>query len=530
MSAYDWVTDILIVYTDDKKPSQMGELTEQYFPKVTEKWQSYGYGFDKSIKDGGFDEVKCRNDCIAWAREFGNEFLIQCDSDEFYTPLLGEILDYMIRDNIEKVVSLSCYHFISPSTHMIDQSSIKGIMHDPHVRVWRKTDEAWYHGTHRHRANHTQDCSINHDKGDAVFYEPNLCHIHVHDMIGYKANPTRHRLERFGQDYKVIDPSFMPEHYIKAFVDSLKNEKNINHTKKKIRRPEDQVYIKIIGNYHQDPTEYFSRMCKDPKSKTWNKVKLVDRDEDFAVIINNTDKKIDKSTSIVFQMEPSPVIQDFPSPYNKIHRYREEFAFVHDTKTYRNNIEWHISPAYHQLVNSEIDLNKTKTLSTVMSGKRDLIEHQRRLEFLIHLVDNLEIDVWGKGHLDRWISKHAPSFGREMGSLPFREKDLGLFPYKYTYAAENSIENNYFTEKICDAILSECLCFYHGCPNLHEFLHPESYIPIDVCDHEGSLEVIKSAISNNEWEKRLPYIRESKDKILNELQMLPTLEKVLLDD
>ena len=34
MSAYDWVTDILIVYTDDEKPSQMGDLTEKYFPKV----------------------------------------------------------------------------------------------------------------------------------------------------------------------------------------------------------------------------------------------------------------------------------------------------------------------------------------------------------------------------------------------------------------------------------------------------------------------------------------------------------------
>ena len=117
-----------------------------------------------------------------------------------------------------------------------------------------------------------------------------------------------------------------------------------------------------------------------------------------------------------------------------------------------------------------------------------------------------------------------------MGLLPFREKDRGLFPYKYTYGAENSRENNYFTEKICDAILSECLCFYHGCPNLHDFLHPESYISIDVCDHERSLEIIQSAIANNEWEKRLPYIRESKDKILNELQMLPTLERIIWDE
>ena len=75
--------------------------------------------------------------------------------------------------------------------------------------------------------------------------------------------------------------------------------------------------------------------------------------------------------------------------------------------------------------------------------------------------------------------------------------------------------------------MSEWLCFYYGCPNIDDFIHPQSYINIDLEDFEGSLEVIKSAIENNEWEKRLLYIRESKDKILNELQMFPVLEKVL---
>ena len=224
MSAYDWVTDIFIVYTDDEQPAEFGKLKEKYFPKVTEKWQSYGHGFDKSVADGGFDEVRCRNEVIAWAREFDNEFLIQCDADEFYTPLLGEILDYMIRDNIEKVVSFSHYPFISPCIYVWDTSCIRGIMHDPHIRVWRKTDEVWYHGHNRGRKNHTQDCSINHDKDEMIFYEPQPCHMHLHDMIGPKVNPSRNNLDKFGVDYKIIDPSIMPQHYIEAFVERLKNE------------------------------------------------------------------------------------------------------------------------------------------------------------------------------------------------------------------------------------------------------------------------------------------------------------------
>ena len=312
-------------------------------------------------------------------------------------------------------------------------------------------------------------------------------------------------------------------------IETVEHEKYTHHkviVKKQALK--DQVCIKIVGNYYPyNLTEYFSRMCKDTKQKTWNKIKLVDEDEDKYIIINHSDDMIDTSKAIVFQMEPSSSIAKFPSPYHNIHRFRKDFQFVYDTKTYRNNIEWHISPTYSQLINDEIDLNKTKTFSTVMSARRNLIGQSQRLNFLIFLVDNLEIDVWGEGHSNDWINKDSPSAGREKGPLPFREKDLGLFPYKYTYAAENTKEKNYFTEKICDAILSECLCFYHGCPNLHDFLHPKSYISIDVCDHEQSLEIIKSAIADNEWEKRLPYIRESKNKILNELQMLPTLERII---
>ena len=222
MSAYDWVTDILIVYTDDEKPTQMGDLTEKYFPKVTERWRSYGYGFDRSVEDGGFDEVKCRNEVITWAREFGNEFLIQCDADEFFTPKLGEILDYMIIDNIQKVVSFTHYPFISPCIYVWDTSAVRGIMHDPHIRVWRKTDEVWYHATHKNKKNITQDCSVSHDKGESVFYEPKICHVHLHDMIGSKVNPSRNKLDEFGIDYKIADPTIMPEHYVDAFVKRLK--------------------------------------------------------------------------------------------------------------------------------------------------------------------------------------------------------------------------------------------------------------------------------------------------------------------
>ena len=41
-----------------------------------------------------------------------------------------------------------------------------------------------------------------------------------------------------------------------------------------------------------------------------------------------------------------------------------------------------------------------------------------------------------------------------------------------------------------------------------------------------AIKTIESTIKNNEWEKRLKYIKEMKYKILNEIQMFPTIENI----
>lgn len=258
----------------------------------------------------------------------------------------------------------------------------------------------------------------------------------------------------------------------------------------------------------------------------WNNLQLVDRGEDRLVICNYIRGAV-PSNAVVLQMEPSPNLARFPGIFSNLTAHRSKVGVAYDLQTHRNSIEWHISPTYQQLKNDAPDLTKTKTLSTVMSGKRVRGGHNRRLGLLCYLCDHTEIDVYGYGHRKRWIAPDAPSAGREMGPLPARKKDKGLFPYQYTYAAENTHEPNYFTEKLIDAILSECLCFYWGCPNVYKWIDPRAFIPITAHDYSHSLHVIQAAIESNEWERRLPYIREAKQKILDELQIFPTLERLL---
>lgn len=283
--------------------------------------------------------------------------------------------------------------------------------------------------------------------------------------------------------------------------------------------------IKIVGNFGGgNLNEYFERLTKG--GGEWNDLKLVETGEDRLVVINWTAGDIPPD-SIVFQMEPRASVERFPGIFSDLAANRDKVGVAYDSATFRNSIEWHVSPTWSEFKEGSPDLTKSKELSTVMSSTRKLPGHRSRLRLLCKLCDDRPVDVWGFGHAESWIDPASPSAGREMGPLPFREKDAGLFPYKYTFAAENTVEPNYFTEKIVDAILAECLCFYVGCPNLYQWLDPRAFIPITAVDPAHSLSVIESAIASNEWERRLPYIREAKKAILDELQIFPTLERLI---
>ena len=153
-----------------------------------------------------------------------------------------------------------------------------------------------------------------------------------------------------------------------------------------------------------------------------------------------------------------------------------------------------------------------------MSGKYSDTGHIRRVDFVKYIEKHIPVHVYGS---NKWDYKDYK------GSLPYHQKDDALFPYKYTFNAENHEIFNYFTEKIVDGILCECLVFYWGCPNIREILDPRAYVQLSLISFDKDLEIIKKAIDEDWHTQRLPYIREAKQKILNELQFFPKLEKCI---
>lgn len=154
---------------------------------------------------------------------------------------------------------------------------------------------------------------------------------------------------------------------------------------------------------------------------------------------------------------------------------------------------------------------KTKTISTVCSAKAQKHTlHHRRVQFVEELQKHLpELERFGKG------------------VQAMDDKAEALDPFRYHIAIENHICDHWWTEKLSDAFLGLTLPFYCGAPNATDYFPAESFIPINIRDFEGSLKTIREAIRNNEYEKRLPAIREARRQVLEKYNTFAVLAKLI---
>lgn len=288
-----------------------------------------------------------------------------------------------------------------------------------------------------------------------------------------------------------------------------------------------QKYIKVLLACNwcssKELCDIWNKMSKG--NYIWNNIQIVYQEPcDYYCIINQPPKnlKIILENTIVFNMEPHMDKKSDLWNEQWMNTDKNKFKWYGSHDKHYNNNEWHISKTYTELKNEEIikDENLSSILSTVLSDKYKDPGHIKRVDFIkfLQLKNDIKVDVFG-GNRFMWDNYK--------GSLPYHEKDNALLPYKYIFNVENFQINNYYTEKLIDGILSECLVFYHGCPNIKEFIDEKAFIWLELSNFEEDYKLIKKAIEEDWWTKRLSYIKQAKTKILDELQFFPRLEKII---
>ncbi len=117
----------------------------------------------------------------------------------------------------------------------------------------------------------------------------------------------------------------------------------------------------------------------------------------------------------------------------------------------------------------QLSVAKTLWVSLIASPKRDTQGHRLRHD-VIHWANHqgLSLDAYGK----------------QYRSLP--EKSEALLPYRYSVVIENSQSSNYFTEKLIDCLLCNCLPIYWGTPDVKHYFDPSGILYCEsleeICD------------------------------------------------
>lgn len=286
------------------------------------------------------------------------------------------------------------------------------------------------------------------------------------------------------------------------------------------------IKIRLQTNWTtpHDIREQFNR-CTINGDYKWNDIEMVNsdnpKDYDYFIIFNLPYRyfsNYDRKRTIVFCCEPVSTRQIFANQYNfDPYKYQNEWYYFYDTPNHHNLDKWYISLNYRQLLERK-RFEKTQIMSGVISNTRGLIGHEYRINFVQHLDSLPYYNNFGR---------QAPIPRMRSYRGPLLNKEDGLLKYKYTFNCENTLENGYFTEKLIDPILCECLCFYYGCTNVEKFIDERAIIKIDIRNPKEALQVVIDSINNNEWEKRIEYIKAEKEKLMTKLNPLNIIESVI---
>jgi hypothetical protein len=225
--------------------------------------------------------------------------------------------------------------------------------------------------------------------------------------------------------------------------------------------------------------------------------------------------------TLLITPEPSSITtygSDFLRQFGYVLTGQEDWAIRHPGKIHSQpGLRWFYGAAMEgehldfDFISAHPPEQKTRNISTVCTAKAQKHTlHYHRVKFVERLCAALP-------ELDR--------YGREIREV--NDKAETLDDYRYHIAIENHVCDHWWTEKLADPFLGMALPFYYGAPNASDYFPDDSFIPIDIFDFDAALSIIRTAIENNEYEKRLPAIRKARSLVLEKYNTFAVLADII---
>ena len=156
---------------------------------------------------------------------------------------------------------------------------------------------------------------------------------------------------------------------------------------------------------------------------------------------------------------------------------------------------------------------KTKLVSVVASNQTLFPGHRARLEFVAKLKEALgdQVDVFGRGIND------------------FADKRDVLDDYRYHIVIENSVYENYWTEKLADPYLTLSFPIYHGCPNIADYFHHDAIRTINIYEPDQAIATIKDIIASDLAERNRNALIEARRQVLYDYNIFAVVARTAKD-
>jgi hypothetical protein len=97
---------------------------------------------------------------------------------------------------------------------------------------------------------------------------------------------------------------------------------------------------------------------------------------------------------------------------------------------------------------------------------------------------------------------------------------------QYSLVIENSRQNNYFTEKLCDCLITKTIPIYYGCPNIADYFDTTGWIILE----QDSVDELVSKLSHltpEYYSRCMQTILKNYDTTLQYINFQDNINKVL---
>lgn len=97
---------------------------------------------------------------------------------------------------------------------------------------------------------------------------------------------------------------------------------------------------------------------------------------------------------------------------------------------------------------------------------------------------------------------------------------------QFHFAIENSRQIDYFTEKLCDCLITKTIPIYYGCPNIGDFFDTTGWIILDTLDFSDLLEKI-SVLDDRYYARYLDVVEKNYTKVFEYIDISKNISKAI---